>query len=141
MRKGLVMNGYTVSGDRRRIQLDRVMYLLSLTYWANERDEKTVARSLRHSLPFGVYDPEGRQVGFARLITDYATHFYLADVIVDPEARGKGLGLALVRYAASDARVKTCRGMLMTQTAHGLYEKIGFTRSGESLMRRNPAHP
>ena len=139
MRKDLIVNGYTISGDRRKIQLDRVMHLLGLTYWANQRSEQTVARSIRHSLPFGVYDPEGRQVGFARLVTDYATHFYLADVILDPEARGKGLGLALVRYATEDGRVARCMGMLMTQTAHGLYEKIGFTRAGENLMRRKPA--
>lgn len=72
-------------------------------------------------------------------MTDYATYFYLADVIVAPEARGKGLGLALVRYATDDARVAGCRGMLMTEHAHGLYEKIGFTRAGENLMRRKPA--
>ncbi|NLI20997.1 MAG: GNAT family N-acetyltransferase [Clostridiales bacterium] len=130
--------GYTLSCRRWRFTPRNVMPLLKLTYWAKDRDAKTVRQCLRHSTPFGVLDGTGRLVGFMRITSDRSTVYYLADVVVAEEERGKGLGLALVRYALSHAKVCRGKGLLLTQTAAGLYEKVGFYKSGDRLMIRDP---
>ena len=130
--------GYTLSCRRWRFTPRRVMPLLKLTYWAKERDVKTVGRCLRHSISFGVLNGAGKLVGFMRILSDKSTVYYLADVVVAEEERGKGLGLAMVRYALSHEKVCRGKGLLLTQTAAGLYEKVGFYKSGDRLMIRDP---
>lgn len=132
------LNGFTLSNKRWRFHNREVLSLLQLTYWAKERDPGTNRLSLRHSYPYGVFDPSGRLVGFLRVTSDRATVYYLSDVILVEEVRGQGLGLALVRFALSD--VKTCRGkgMLLTSTAAGLYAKVGFYGVNDRLMVRDP---
>jgi predicted GNAT family N-acyltransferase len=133
-------NGYTLSCKRRRFRLGAVEKLLKLTYWAKDRDRRTSRISLRHSHPYGVFDPAGKLVGFLRVTSDMATVYYIADVVVAEEERGKGLGLALVRYALTDTRVCRGKGMLLTQTAVGLYAKVGFYQVSDRLMVRDPVH-
>ena len=135
------INGYTLSNKRRRFHTDEVMALLALTYWAKDRDRKTVAQSMRHSVPYGVFSPNGKLVGFLRVTTDRATVYYLADVVVANEERGKGLGLALVQFALADTRHCRGKGLLLTQTANGLYEKVGFYNVSDRLMIRDPVKP
>jgi len=132
------LNGYTLSNRRWRFRLNEVMALLALTYWAKGRDRKTTRKSLWHSVPYGVFSPQGKLVGFLRVTTDRTTVYYLADVVVADEERGKGLGLALVRFALADTRVCRGKGMLLTQTANGLYEKVGFYNVTDRLMIRDP---
>ena len=129
-------HGYTFTCKRWRFREPEVRALLKLAYWANQRDAQTNRRALRHAFPFGVFDPAGHLVGFLRITTDQATVYYVADVVVAQEERGKGLGLKLVQYALSHPRACRGKGMLLTQTAHGLYEKVGFAREGERLMIR-----
>lgn len=132
-------NGYTLSCKRGKFKTGPVMRLLSLTYWAKDRDAKTVTRSLRHSTPFGVFAPDGSLVAFMRITSDRSTMFYLADVVVAVEERGKGLGFAMVDYALSHPKVCRGKGLLLTQTANGLYEKFGFYNLADRLMVRDPA--
>ena len=85
-----------------------------------------VKRSIENSLPFGLYDND-RQIGFARVITDYATFAYLADVFVLEDARGAGLGKWLVAAIISHPELQGLRRwMLATRDAHGLYRAVGF---------------
>src|SRR5215210_7672455 len=87
---------YTVSDDRARLDLGVIHeYLSGASYWARGRTRERVERSVENSLPFGLYR-DGRQVGFARVVTDYATFAWLADVFVLDAERGRGLGVWLV---------------------------------------------
>lgn len=128
--------GYTLSCKRSRFHTGEVMKLLALTYWAKDRDRATVKRSMKHATPFGVFAPDGGLVGFLRITSDKATVFYIADVVVAEAERGKGLGLALVRYALAHPKVCRGKGLLLTQTAAGLYEKVGFRGVNDRLMIR-----
>ena len=116
-----------VSTDRSRLDLDLVhRYLSEEAYWARGRTREQVERSIEHSLPFGVY-VEGRQVGFARVVTDRATFAWLADVFVLPEARGRGLGKRLVETVLAHPELQPMkRWLLATADAHGLYRRYGF---------------
>ena len=119
------LGGYLLSDDKSLIQLDRVCEMLSTTYWAKDRPKDTIAKSIEHSLCFGVYQ-NGVQVGFARCITDYATMYYLCDVVIDEAHRGQGLGKALVKFITEHERLAGAMGVLGTRDAHGLYEQVGF---------------
>ena len=126
---------FILSDDKAKLQLDRICQLLGNTYWAQTRPRDTIAKSIANSLCLGVY-ADGRQVGFARCVTDYATVYWLADVIIDPDYRGLGLGKALVDTVVHHELLKGCHGILATQDAHGLYEQFGFQREPERFMRR-----
>ena len=76
---------------------------------------------------YGVYlDDEKKLVGFARVISDYATTYYLCDVIIDTLYQHKGLGTALVSYIESLSEYSGLRGILITRDAHNLYQKFGY---------------
>lgn len=124
----MLPEGYEVSTDPGRIDLDYVHHYLSrLSYWAGGIPRDVVARSIEHSIAFGLYAPEGRQVGFARIITDRTTFAWLADVFIDPAEQGKGLGKGLVDAIMAHPDLQGLRRfMLVTADAHGLYEQYGF---------------
>jgi GNAT superfamily N-acetyltransferase len=114
-----------ISDDKNLLQIDRICALLKTSYWAGERSRETIARSIEHSLCFGVYQ-NGDQVGFARCITDYATMYWLADVILDERVRGQGLGKALVDTILGHELLQGLVGTLATRDAQGLYQRFGF---------------
>jgi N-acetylglutamate synthase-like GNAT family acetyltransferase len=117
---------YLISTERKRLDLATIHGFLSRTAWAAGIPLETVKRSLEHSIPFGVYEGR-RQVGFARVITDCATFAYLADVFIDEEYRGKGLGKWLVETIASHPSLQGLRRfVLVTRDAQELYRKFGF---------------
>lgn len=121
-------DGYEVSTDLASIDLDLVYrWLSSDTYWARGRERDVVERAAGHSLNFGVRAPDGRQVAYARVVTDHATFAWLCDVYVDREARGVGLGVWLVQVVCDQlAPLGLRRIVLRTADAHSLYEKVGF---------------
>ena len=85
-------------------------------------------RAIANSLPFGLYDADGKQAGFARVISDCATFAYIADVFVDASHRGKGLGKLLMRTIMSHPDLQGLRRWsLATRDAHGLYRQFGFS--------------
>ena len=118
---------YTVSTDRSRLDLTLIHdFLAHRSYWAQGIDRDVVARAIEHSLPFGVYEGH-QQVGFARVLTDYAVFAYLMDVFILESHRGRGLGKWLVAcIIAHPALQGLRRWMLATHDAHGLYRRYGF---------------
>ncbi len=82
---------YLVSTDRARLDLEMVHGFLKASYWAAGISAELVRRSVENSLAFGLFKDD-EQVGFARVVTDYATFAYLADVFVLERHRGRGLG-------------------------------------------------
>lgn len=122
------MNTYTISTDPQKMDVDVIYGYLSRSYWAEGRTKATVEKSLRNSLNFGVFDEKDAQVGFARVITDYATFAYLADVFILEEHRGHGLSKRLMETIMAHPDLQGLRRWsLATRDAHGLYEQFGFT--------------
>jgi GNAT superfamily N-acetyltransferase len=117
---------YLISTDKRLLDLSVIHGFLTKSYWAAGIPLEVVGRSIEHSLAFGLYNG-ARQIGFARVITDYATFAYLADVFVLEEFRGRGLGEWLIEAVMSHTQLQGLRRwMLVTRDAHGLYRKSGF---------------
>ncbi len=127
---------YKISTNKKLIPLDRVTKLLHNTYWAHHRSQETIETSIRNSICFGVYHRQ-KMVGFARVVTDYATMYWLCDVVIDPEYRGRGLGKKLIQTITEMDELKEMFGILATRDAHGLYEKHGFQKAPDKFMRRN----
>src|SRR4051794_40714033 len=119
---------YEISTDPERLDLPRVHRFLSTeAYWSPGVEFETVERSVAGSMPFGVYTSEGEQVGFARVVTDRATFAWLADVYIEDEHRGHGLGKRLVSEILLHPELQGLRRWLLaTADAHGLYRQFGF---------------
>jgi len=120
---------YQISTDRSRLNLDLIHdFLSNQTYWAAGRSLEVVERSIENSLPFGIYQGNV-QVGFARVVTDYATFAWIADVFVLPEHRGLGLSKWLVEVMLAHPQLQGFRRwVLSTKDAHGVYERFGFIK-------------
>jgi GNAT superfamily N-acetyltransferase len=117
---------YEISTDPARLDRDAIHTFLASSYWAAGIPRAVVDRSIDHSLPFGLFE-EDRQVGFARVITDYATFAYLADVFVLESHRGRGLASWLTEVILSHPELQGLRRwVLATRDAHTLYRKTGF---------------
>ena len=120
---------FTISTDQNRLQIEVIHKFLSEeSYWAKERTLEQTERAIENSLSFGVYKGE-KQVGFARVVTDYTTFSYLGDVFILQEFRGKGLSKWLMEVIVSHPDLQNFRRwILATKDAHALYEKFGFTQ-------------
>ena len=137
-------DGYEVSTDPRRLDIDYVHAFLADSYWSPGIPREVVARAIAHSLPFGLYSGGGIQAGFARVITDTATYAYLADVFVDPDHRGRGLGKFLLACVLAHPQLQGLRRWaLATADAHGLYRQFGFAAAPQPdihmFIERPPA--
>lgn len=122
-------DGYYISTDRNKLDLSFIHHFLSTqAYWCLNIPLATVKRSVENSLCFGVYErKDDGQVGFARIITDYATIAYLGDVFIIPEHRGKGLSKRLVGEIMAHPDLQGLRRwILLTGDAHELYRKYGW---------------
>lgn len=117
---------FTISTDRQRLNLELIHNFLTRSYWASGRELAIVKKSIDNSFPFGVYW-RTQQIGFARVITDYATLAYLSDVFIVESFRGQGLGKWLVETVVSHPELQGLRKWsLGTADAHELYRKFGF---------------
>jgi len=118
---------FLISTDRARLDLDVIHGFLTHCYWAKGIPRDVVARSIEHALCFGVYDGSGAQVGFARVVSDFATVAYLGDVFVLESHRGRGLGKWLMECISLHPALQNLRRwILLTRDAHGLYAQFGF---------------
>ena len=125
---------FEITTDISRVDVDAVHAYLTRSYWAEGISRAVVAKSIEGSLCFSLFEG-GRQIGFARVVTDCATFAYLADVYVLEEYRGRGLGKWLMRELLTHPDLQGLRRfMLVTRDAHGLYEPLGF-RSPEDPAR------
>ena len=119
---------FLISTSREQLSLDVVHGFLTNCYWAKGIPREVVARSIEHALCFGIYDGEGAQVGFARVISDFATIAYIGDVFVLETHRGRGLGKWLMESITHHPALQNLRRwILTTRDAHGLYSQVGFT--------------
>lgn len=130
---------YRIVEDINEIKLDDIVRLLRTTYWAEKRPVENIEKSVKNSKCYGLYIEENANlVGFARIITDYATNYYLSDVIIDEKYRSRGLGKALVSHIVSSPELKGLRGILVTRDAQKLYSQYGFEVVNDRVMLRQP---
>lgn len=132
-----------ITTDPARLDLETVHGFLTGSYWAEGIPRETVERSVRHSICFGAFDG-GRQVGFARVISDRATFAYVADVFVLDSHRGRGIGKRIMAAVTSHPELQGLRlWTLFTRDAHGLYRQVGFreARYPDRLMERRQPQP
>lgn len=135
------LGDWFISDDSRRLDLDATCRLLRATYWAAERPVEAILVSIRHSLNFGLFCGN-RQVGFARVVTDYATVGYLCDVVVENECRGEGLGKWLLATILEHPALAGCRIDLFTRDAQEFYRQFGFgPHRFTSMVRYPPGYP
>jgi GNAT superfamily N-acetyltransferase len=127
---------FLISDDKSKLQINTICKLLNSTYWAENRLKDIIEKSIENSICFGVYH-NGAQIGFARCLTDYATVYWLADVIIDDDYRKQGIGKALVDVVIHHEELKGCFGILATRDAHGLYEQYGFKLVTDKYMRKD----
>lgn len=132
------MESFCIRIGSEKMQLERIASMLKTTYWASTRSEEIIAKSIQNSLCFGVFTEKSNlQVGFARVLTDYATTYYLCDVVIDPEYRGKGLGCKLIEAIEKHMEPYGLKSLLFTRDAHGLYEKYGYKNVKDRAMFKN----
>lgn len=119
--------GYTLTTEFGKMNLDFIhSYLSEKSYWAKGRSMELVRKSMANSICFGLFE-EDKQIGFARVATDYVVFAWLMDLFIDPEYRNHGLGQMLLQYILEYPDLQTVNSMgLRTQDAHDLYRKFGF---------------
>lgn len=130
-------DSYLISTDQSKFQIDAIHnYLCYHSYWSKNIPKDVVKTFVLHSFGIGVYHIEsGRQVGFARLVTDYSVFAYLADVYIIDAHQGKGLGKAMMSHLMEEPFVGKLRLLtLLTLDAHDLYRKYGYE------LQKNPQH-
>jgi GNAT superfamily N-acetyltransferase len=141
-----MQDDFVLSTDKHRLDIETIhRYLSERSYWAKGRDLDTVRQSIAHSLCFGIYGPDDAQVGFARVVTDYAIFAFIMDVFVLEAYRGRGLGQRLIAFITNFPELKNLkRWQLVTDDAHGLYAQYGFKSlaAPQKHMEKvnNPAH-
>jgi GNAT superfamily N-acetyltransferase len=127
---------FTLSDDPARLDHDAIWTFISTAYWARARTREQHERALAHSLCFGVYDGDS-QIGFARVVTDYAITAHIADVYILEPYRGRGLSKRLMSAILDHPELTWVRRFtLNTDDAHGLYAQFGFKplRKPEAMM-------
>ncbi|WP_299102215.1 GNAT family N-acetyltransferase [uncultured Winogradskyella sp.] len=127
-----------ISTLKDRLQLDVIHGFLTHSYWAKGRTIEDVKTTIEHCLCFGVYI-DNKQIGFARVATDYAVFAYIMDVFILPEHRGKGYAKQLMKTINEESKLSLCKvWMLKTADAHNLYKQFGYTelQHPEKVMER-----
>jgi len=137
----IIASGYELDDDPVRIDREAVhRYLAGESYWAAGRAREVMDELIETAARVvGLYTDEGRQLGFARIVSDGHTVSYLADVYVLDEARGRGFGIELVRFAVDEEPLRQTKWLLHTRDMHPLYAKLGFEAPGERTMERWPS--
>jgi GNAT superfamily N-acetyltransferase len=128
---------YIISDNKELLDIKTIKGFLARSYWANKRSEERTDKSIRNSDCYGVYHGN-KQIGFARVVTDHATIFYLCDVFIDEEYRGKGIGKKLIESLITSEKLKDLMGLLGTQDAHELYKQYDFESDTDRFMKRRP---
>lgn len=125
-----------ISMNKETMNSKRIHALLNQTYWASDRTYETLLKSISTSECVAVYSGD-LIIGFARIVTDYCTVFWICDVVVDPEYRGQGIGKMMLNHIKSLEYYKDSKGILATKDAHGLYEQYGFQKEPEKFMSKS----
>ena len=128
----------TISTDKSKLKIDVIHKFLTKAYWAKGRTIDEVKKSIEHCLCFGAYLDE-KQIGFARIATDFTVFAYVMDVFILPEHQGNGYSKQLMKAINEEPQLKSCKvWMLKTADAHKLYGQFGYTelKHPEKLMER-----
>ncbi len=120
--------GFLLTDDSDRLDRERTFALLNATYWGVRRPRELVERMVEHSLCFSLF-LDGVQVGFARAVTDYTVFSWIADLVIDPPYRGRGIGRWMMECMITHPDLQRTQMVLQTRDAHALYEKFGFCRN------------
>ncbi len=128
------MMSLIISTDSDKLDIDFIHEFLTRSYWAKGRTKEEVLITIKNCFNFGVY-LDGRQIGFARLLTDYAVFGYLMDVFIIEEHQGKGYSKQLIQAITEHPDLQQIqRWMLRTGDAHGLYKQFGFKEVEEPSL-------
>ena len=128
---------FIISDDKTRIDVQTVIEFLASSYWADKRSAETIKQSTRNSICYGVYDGE-KMIGYARIVTDGSTMYYLCDVFILEEYRKQGISKMLIEIITNAPEFEWMTGILGTRDAHGLYEQFGFQKEQDKFMKRPP---
>ena len=130
------MQNFTIATGIEHMQMDAIMALLKTTHWASRRSEAQERLAMEHSFCYGAFCSEtGKQVGFARVVTDFGTTYYLCDVIVAPDWQNCGVGRAIVETIQADPRFCDLRGILISRDALNFYAKFGFEKTDRGMVK------
>lgn len=136
--------GFQLSTDRERLDIDRIHHFLSVeSYWAQGQTREKLLRSIAHSMALGLYY-QGEQIGFARIVTDYARLAYLMDIFIATPFRGRGLGRWIAEVVRTHpALLDVPKWLLTTRDAQAVYQRAGWNALNhpESMMEISPANP
>ncbi len=124
---------FSISTDQSRLSVESLRSLMKQTYWAEEITDETILKSIENSICYGIYQAD-KLIGFGRVVTDYATVYWICDIIIDTNYRGNGLGKKLMECIMETKEIEGLKGILATKDAHGLYEQYGFVREPEKFM-------
>tara|TARA_R110002096_G_scaffold287627_1_gene481282 strand:- start:504 stop:905 length:402 start_codon:yes stop_codon:yes gene_type:complete len=127
-----------ISTDKSKLQVEVIHQFLTETYWAKGRTLEEVKISIEHCFCFGVF-LDKKQIGFARIVSDYVVFAYIMDVFILPEYRGKGYSKQLMKAINEAPQIQSCKiWMLKTADAHNLYKQFGYTelKHPEKVMER-----
>ncbi len=121
-----IKNRFSISTDKSKLDIPMIYSFLNSSYWAENISKAIVEKSIKNSLCFGIYQGD-KQVGFAKVISDYATSALLRDVFILEYYRGQGLGKWLINYILEYPELQDVQKWLLgTKDAHGLYRRYGF---------------
>lgn len=135
------MDNLEINNNKEKLDLDMIIdFLQNESYWAKNRSKEQIIESINNSDCIGVYK-ESKQIGFARIITDHSTFYYLADVFILNKYQNQGIGHKLMSYINNYKNIKNMRGILTTQTAHQFYNQFGFTRDDDIIRKRIMVKP
>lgn len=131
-----IVDGFVITDDASRFDLNKAYrYLSEQSYWAKGEPRAVFDRSVDHSWNLFLHAPSGESAGMARVITDWATAYYVCDLFVFQEFRGRGLGKALIQSIVEHPTLAPLHGMLLTADAHGMYRQYGFEQDDEGMRR------
>jgi GNAT superfamily N-acetyltransferase len=121
------MENLIITSEKHQLDIEYITAFISQTYWAKDRSLETMQTCVDNSLNFGVF-LSGKQIGYARVVTDYAQFAYLLDVFIDEEHQGQGYSKILMKHMLENELLKHVKvWRLATSDAHGLYREFGFT--------------
>ena len=130
------MDKYLITEDKTMLSVDVIKdFLNNHSYWGKNRTKEQILSAIDNSMCFGMF-VNNNQIGFARVVTDYTTMYYLADVFVVPEHQRKGYGRKLIEHIVEHPKLKKLLGILFTQSAHNLYEEYGFSIKNKRIAER-----
>lgn len=119
-------DSYLISTDKSRLELDVIYNFITKSYWAKGRSQEVIKRTIENSICFGVYE-NGRQIGFARVVSDRAIMAYIMDLFILESHRARGLSKWLMECILNHPELREVRRwVLNTRDAHGLYARFGF---------------